>query len=184
LQTVADCKEWRDEYLKARRAKRIRKMAGGLVHTPISSDSESPSDLRACPDSPEPRGKAKHQITKKGKSHYINVALESESESHSEPPEPSSSLCKAKHQHRSKKRTRSEHMSDSESEDPDAARRARKQTKDKKGSSHHRIHRNPEHHWKKSKKAKRHHDGQAKPFLFRLNILTIDSDQEMDENGW
>jgi hypothetical protein len=184
LRTVADCKEWRDEYLKAHRAKRIRKMAGGLVQTPINSDSESPFDLRASPDSPEPRGKAKHQITKKGKpSHYVDVAVSSKSESHSDSPEPSSSLRIAKHQYHSKKWSRSEHMSDSESEDPDAARWARKQTKDKKGGSHHRIHRNPEHHRKKSKKAKRHHYGQAKLFPFHLNILTIDSDQEVDKNG-
>jgi hypothetical protein len=190
LRTISNCKEWVEACQKARRARKRRERAGGLVHTVISSDSESSFPYHS-PDPPEPlnsRSKVKHQGTKKGKpAHYIEVPdpSGSESESESAHPKPStSSRSKDKHRkyhYSSKKRPRSQSMSDSESEDPDTAKQAKKRTKEsrgKKGSSHH----NPERRHKKSKKA----NGKAMMHVYILiqsKYTCHRFTEEMDKRG-
>jgi hypothetical protein len=187
LRTIANCKEWVEAYEKARRAKKNRKRAGGLVHTVISSDSESSSPLHHSPDPPAPfssHGKAKHQGAKKGKpSRYIEVPDPSGSESESAHPEPSTSSRNKdkhhKHHYSSKKRPRSQGMSDSESDSPDTARQARKRTKesrDKKRKRHH----------KKSKMAKCHQNGKGMMHVYILiqsKYTCCQFAEEMDKSG-
>jgi hypothetical protein len=195
LRTIADCEEWCQAYNKARQAKKNRKRAGGLVHIPISSDSESPFPHHS-PDPPEPSSfgsEARHQGAKKGKPSHIDVPDSSGSESESDHPEPSTdSHIKDKHRkhhHSSKKRSRSQNMSDSESEDPDTAKQAKKRTKKsrgKKGGSHHH---NPERHHKNAKKAKRYnHNGKAMMhiyiYIFIQSKYTCHRfTEEMDKSG-
>jgi hypothetical protein len=139
LRTLADCPVWLGLYEKERRAQKIRKRAGGMVYTTISSDSEGPGDSHLSHPVVKRTEKAKS-------SQYIDPSDLSSSESEDE--EPKSSKKKA-----NKKRSHSQHMSGSE----DASRQARKRKKDsqEKGRSKH----NPDGHRKKSKKAKRRHDG-------------------------
>ena len=156
LQTLANCPEWCAYYKRVRKAEKLRRRAGGLVYTAISSDSEPPDGIGASQyNSPVVRN------TKKAKSsRYIDPSSDSESEHHDYPaPGPSKRKVK-KHHHISKKRSHSQHVSDLESDDPDAARQARKRAKEsreKMGGSHH----DPEHHRVKSKRARHYHDGKA-----------------------